>query len=123
MAEIERFPLAEMQQEVYENNVAHGWFDRYRAFGDDISLIHSEVSEMFEAYRSGENGVMIPVKILTNSGVEITYNPHSVEAEAADILIRLLDTCQRYGIDLDTAFREKMNYNKTRPYRHGNKVV
>lgn len=105
--------LDEMQEEVYDNNLKHGWFDKIRSFGDDVALLHSEVSEMFEASRKNNWE-----KLLHGE-----YNPSSVTAEAADILIRLLDTCQRHGIDLESAFDAKMIYNRARPYRHGNRIV
>jgi len=28
-----------------------------------------------------------------------------------------------YGIDLEAAIAEKMEYNKTRPFKHGGKVI
>lgn len=43
--------LKEMQAEVREVNEANGWFSTDRTFGDDIALLHSEISEAFEAYR------------------------------------------------------------------------
>jgi GNAT superfamily N-acetyltransferase len=45
--------------------------------------------------------------------------PEGVGSEAADLLIRLLDTCERRGIDLAFEFRRKLRYNQTRSYRHG----
>ena len=29
--------------------------------------------------------------------------------------------CEKYGIDLEAEYERKMEYNRTRPYRHGNK--
>lgn len=43
--------IAELQAEVTEVNRANGWHDTERTFGDEAALLHSEVSEMFEAYR------------------------------------------------------------------------
>jgi NTP pyrophosphatase (non-canonical NTP hydrolase) len=34
-------------------------------------------------------------------------------------LLRLC--CEKYGIDLEAEYERKMEYNRTRPYRHGNK--
>jgi hypothetical protein len=43
--------LSDWQTEVREVNEANGWHDTERTFGDGTALLHSEVSEMFEAYR------------------------------------------------------------------------
>ncbi len=43
--------------------------------------------------------------------------------ELADIVIRVFDMCGHYGIDLESAIREKMEYNKKRPYKHGGKII
>lgn len=43
--------LSDWQAEVREVNEANGWHDTERTFGDGAALLHSEVSEMFEAYR------------------------------------------------------------------------
>jgi NTP pyrophosphatase (non-canonical NTP hydrolase) len=90
-----------MQDEVFEINLANGWYDETRTFGDDIALLHSEVSEMFEGYRN--------------------HDDNNMNEEAADILIRLLDTCKRHGIDLSNEFRKKCIKNKQRGYKHGGK--
>lgn len=104
--------LEEMQDEVFEVNNANGWFDKERTFGDDMSLLHSEVSEAFEAFRDGDMG-----------STREDGKPEGVDSELADILVRLLDTCRRYNIDLEEAFDRKMAYNRTRGYRHGGKQV
>lgn len=72
--------LADMQDEVREVNEANGWFDSERPFSADIALLHTEVSELFEA-------------MLNN-------DPENVGEEFADIFIRLLDTAERYDYDL-----------------------
>jgi NTP pyrophosphatase (non-canonical NTP hydrolase) len=48
--------------------------------------------------------------------------PEGIPIELADVIIRICDTCGQYGIDLDRAIRLKMEYNKTRPYKHGKKI-
>lgn len=47
----------------------------------------------------------------------------SIPAELADVVIRLMDMCDHYGIDLAAAVVEKHEFNKSRPYRHGGKVI
>lgn len=111
--------LKDMQAEVYKINVANGWFDDYdRTFGDDIALLHSEVSEAFEAYR--DHGFEDATSELHDHTLP---KPEGVGSELADILVRLLDTCQRTGIDLQAEFDRKIAYNATRGYRHGGKRV
>lgn len=109
--------LEEFQQEIFEINDANGWFEKERSFGDDIALLHSEVSEMFEAYR--DHGL----KDATDATVMDTVKPEGVGSEAADILIRLLDTCRRHDIDLRFEVERKNAFNRTRGYRHGGKIL
>jgi NTP pyrophosphatase (non-canonical NTP hydrolase) len=116
--------LAELTEEVARLNRANGWHDTERTFGDDVALLHSEVSEMFEAFR--DHGTDDATERVTyqqiTEGARIP-KPEGVGSEAADVLIRLLDTCGRYGIDLLEEYERKMFYNRTRSYRHGGKRV
>lgn len=110
--------LEEYQQEVYEINQANGWFDSERTFGEDVALLHSEVSEMLEAFRDSGLDDTTPV---AQDGV--LPKPEGVGSEAADVLVRLLDTCYRTGIDLRFEFERKLAYNRTRGHRHGGKKL
>lgn len=47
--------------------------------------------------------------------------PEGVPSEFADIIIRVMDAAVKDGIDLAEAIAVKMEYNATRPYRHGGK--
>ncbi|WP_239711767.1 hypothetical protein [Paenibacillus sp. 19GGS1-52] len=49
--------------------------------------------------------------------------PCGIPSELADIVIRVMDACGRYGIDLEQAVTEKMAYNARRPQWHGGKVI
>lgn len=133
--------LEQMQQRVYETNVANGWFEADRTFGEDIALLHSEVSEALEAFR--DHGVedvtdwpKTPDTLVREVGdpekarelfIEHQKSegklpkPAGVGSELADVLVRLLDTCHRYGIDLEAEFNRKMAFNATRGHRHGGK--
>jgi len=112
--------LEQMMHEVTAVNVANGWHDENRRFAEDIALLHSEVSEMLEAYR--DHGLEDATGMAHDAN---NYNPkpEGIGSEAADILIRLLDTCDRSDIDLYVEYERKIAYNKTRGHRHGGKKL
>lgn len=93
-----------------------GWWEKERPFGDQVANFHGEVSEAWEEYRKFG---LDPAKFL----YFVDGKPEGIAAELADVFIRIADTCEHYGIDLTEAIRVKLEYNKTRPYRHGNKLA
>lgn len=58
---------------------------------------------------------------LVDAGIEV--KPDGVPIEFADVLIRVLDICGRFDIDIERAVREKMAYNEGRPWRNGGKLA
>jgi NTP pyrophosphatase (non-canonical NTP hydrolase) len=108
-----------MQVEVVKNTVEHGWYEEYRTFGEDIALLHSEVSEALEAYRTW--GAVDPTPV--HYWGDPLPKPEGVGSEFADVLIRLLDSCARYDIDLEWEYERKAVYNQSRPYKHGGKKL
>lgn len=47
----------------------------------------------------------------------------TLEDRFASILVFLRQLCEQYGVDLETEYERKMAFNRTRPYRHGNKRI
>lgn len=91
-----------MRDAVYQVNKANGWFDDDRSAGTDLALLHSEVSEMFEAYRDhGLEDVTLKLcKVFDHSHPTPVGHPHRCKpegfgSEAADVLVRYLDTMYR----------------------------
>lgn len=107
--------LNELAKEIYDIAKDKGWHDKPVAFGDCIANIHGEASEAFEDYRAG--------RPLNKMHFEADGKPCGIPSEMADIIIRILDNCEMYGIDIDYAVRLKMEYNKTRKFKHGGKIV
>jgi NTP pyrophosphatase (non-canonical NTP hydrolase) len=123
-----------MQADVRAVNEANGWHDTERTFGDTIALLHSEVSEAFEAYRDwGLEDVTVDEHEKRCFGthgdgeycswLNGPIKPEGVGSEFADILIRLLDSVERHGIDLEAEYQRKLAHNRTRGYRHGGKRI
>ena len=99
----------------YRNAVNKGWYEEPRTIGDAIALMHSELSEALEEHRNGNNP---RATYLDEKG-----KPCGIPSELADVVIRVFDFCGYHGIDLEEAIREKMEYNATRPQRHGGKKL
>ena len=107
--------LNKLAVEINQNAKDHGWWDNERAFGEIIALIHSEASEALEEYRNGHG-----IKEIYYS---VNKKPEGIPVELSDIIIRVLDLCGQYNIDIEKAIFKKMMYNRNRPYRHGGKVI
>ena len=97
----------------YETALAKGWWDEQRGIPELLALIHSEVSEALTEYR------MSGMEALNKKEYLPSGKPSGFTVELADIVIRIADLCGRYNLDLDAALTDKLDYNKIRPYRHG----
>jgi NTP pyrophosphatase (non-canonical NTP hydrolase) len=101
-----------LQADIHSNAVDHGWWDKERNIPECLCLIHSEVSEALEDYRSDK--------------METTYRasdskPEGFPSELADIVIRVMDLAGGMGIDLEKEILVKHEYNRTRTWKHGGK--
>ena len=99
-------------EEAYKTAKEKGWCGKDKEPYTIIELLlnlHAEVSEAFEAMREGNPKDM--------------YCPAftSLETELADVIIRIMTASESMGLKISEAIISKMEYNKTRSYRHGNK--
>lgn len=132
--------LNELAKEAHQISVEHGWWSPEPSFGDLVALMHSELSEALEEYRAGRPMVWHDCMTsdddtpCTKEGCGDWYNgkceltclspkPEGIAVELADCIIRILDWAGKEGVDMEAIIREKMEYNRTRPYRHGGKLL
>ena len=93
-----------------QHSLALGKYARAVVAASMIALEHAELSEGVEAIRKPQKDDHIP---------EFTME----EAEAADVIIRIMNRASRRCLRVAEALVAKINYNKTRPYKHGNKTI
>jgi NTP pyrophosphatase (non-canonical NTP hydrolase) len=133
--------LTELSVLIHKNNVKKGFYDDGKKnFGELLMLVVSELGEALEAMRkrrfsNWEKEATDYNEILKNvtnvSGDELEKQliarresfsvniKDTVEDEIADAIIRLFDVCGYYEIDIEKQIRAKLEFNTTRPYKHG----
>lgn len=94
-----------MQTDTYENARLHGFQEKEANelyVPTKLALIMSECAEAIEWHRMGKS--------------------NEIGHELADVVIRTMDLAESLHINLGQLILEKHNFNKTRPYKHGNKA-
>lgn len=79
-----------------------------------LMLIVGEVAEASECLRKNEDP--------RYNWFREDGKPEGFCYELADVFIRLADLCFATGVNFDRSVREKMAFNKTRPFKHGKTI-
>lgn len=101
----------DVQRDVHQIAVEHGWWKDDRRAGELIALIHAELSEGLEAIRAG------------NPPSDHIPEFSGLEEELADVVIRIMDWAGGQNLRVAEALLAKIQYNRSRPYRHGGKAL
>jgi len=109
--------IRKLSKEIHQNAREKGWWpegdDDVNNIPEKLALIHSEISESLEEYRDN----------MLQAGIYFSGNgkPEGFGIELADAVIRIFDLAEYLQIDIQECIEVKMDYNKTRPLRHGGK--
>lgn len=145
---VETLPTLDvLQYRSHKTAADKGWWPEVptdpAAVAKSFLLMVTEIAEAYEDVRvhRGLEEVLYSKRIKTKvinpvTGVEeehaIEYlvpkdtpgaKPCGILSELADVVIRILDFCGAHKLDLQGMILEKMSYNDTREFRHGNKAA
>jgi NTP pyrophosphatase (non-canonical NTP hydrolase) len=84
------------------------YYVKDRNISEMLMLTVSELGEACNALRKNN--------LQHNAGA---WRKDTFEDEIADTFIRLADMCEALDIDIDWQIKKKLQYNRTRPYKHG----
>lgn len=132
------YNLDDLMRHAHQTARSKGWWDDHdlddeSVFSEKIALMHSELSESLESWREGQTGGLKQIILRRPDGgvqdvtmaasvhIDKDTKPDGALVELADVIIRILDVCGRFNMDIATAVALKMRYNETRPFRHGGK--
>lgn len=130
--------IAALQERAYRQSAEKGFHDDEPTEGrallslnaERIALITSEASEALEELRNGKapNETYYPAKPWfrrfwnwITRAPKTPVKPEGVPSEMADVVIRVLDFCGANNINLEAMILEKLDFNQSRPARHGGK--
>lgn len=124
--------LNELSNQLHNFQTEMGFTDSNKV--QRLMLVHSEISEAFEAYRKDKYALIDKFK----SNIESIPENHKMydelwkehfkdlikdshEDEIADSIIRLIAYCGENNIDIEWHIKNKMKYNKMRGYKFNGK--
>jgi len=122
--------LNDLAHTIHQRNIAKGFYESKKSRPELLMLIVGEVAEACEADRKDQyaDRLAFDRELGVGTGNEDEfktlfelYIKNTFEDEVADSIIRLLDLCDYYGIDIEYFIEQKMRYNLTRPHKHGKK--
>lgn len=110
--------INDLAEDISDLNEQKGFWDA-EAFGDialvptKLALISSEVTEALDVHRKEYDDDVESLTTLMTPMQEDDFTE-----EMADVIIRVLDVCGYYDLDIGTAIIDKIEKNRFRPHKH-----
>lgn len=132
--ELCRKVLEYLENDIHETSLEKGWWDEHTKLKTDLEYAHEsggETDPRFadELYIFARTMLMVTE---LSEGIEARrlQSPDDklpsfdgLSVELADCIIRIFDTAARFRLPVIGALLEKIEYNKTRSYKHGGKLI
>lgn len=128
--------LSILSEAIRANNFEKGWRAEGkppREVSEFVALLHSEVTEAFEADRNHEPVIWYEYNTPGFVGEPFSSRPmledgtlgkpQGITSELADVIIRVFDMADELNLPLIETILDKHAFNQTRQYRHGGKKV
>lgn len=118
--------IKELCKKAHQIAKEHGFWDTKNPnISEKLMLIITELGEACEALRKNNRQNYEPTytiqDMFCNGRLHRIWHKDSFEDEICDVFIRLGDLCEALDIDIEWQIKKKMEYNQSRPYKHGKK--
>ena len=128
--------LEAVADDIHKTAVEHGWWDDLARMQQQIGNAVAPLDEIAKSRHQAELAYQLSKMMLICSEVSEAVEglrDHNkaddklpqykmVEVEMADVLIRVFDLCKKFDWNVIDAMLDKMEYNKSRPYKHGKSI-
>ena len=111
--------ISDLQEQAHRLACEKGFWDKHpdgnvapRNLSELLMLIVTELGEACEALRKS-------YRQYTVNNKPCKWRKDTFEDELADAVIRICDLAESEGINLEWQIKKKMEFNKSRPQKHG----
>lgn len=101
------------------DNASKGFDPTLETIDRYLLLVVSEIVEGQEELRDGRAPNEVYYEDNNPGRAGQLRKPCGFPSEMADALIRILDICAKFNIDIDAIVQEKLAFNRSRPPKHG----
>lgn len=118
--------INQLIKEAHENAVNKGFWEDYKDASNAVEISVSSESNVMKgiALNFMSNAIGNRLMLIVSEAAEAQEalrknDADNFKEELADVAIRLADLCGGLEIDLEAEILNKMEKNKSRPYKHG----